>query len=191
MTKQEAQELLKYQDEIKRHSWASKPQIRQYDHVFNGRLRIVFGEKSYIRDSKKEKLEDRLGDILIAIYEKAEENRIMRERYEEEQRKREEEVRRQEEIRKRKEEQIRLTNELVNKAEDYRIASEIRAYITAMIESGDGSVTKQWIEWAKEKADWYDPTIAREDEYLGKRDHGKNKDEKDLDKNQVQRNWYW
>ena len=83
------------------------------------------------------------------------------------------------------------TNELVNKAEDYRIASEIRAYITAMIESGDGSVTKQWIEWAKEKADWYDPTIAREDEYLGKRDHGKNKDEKDLDKNQVQRNWYW
>ncbi len=191
LTKQEAQELLKYQDELKRHSWASKPQIRQYDHVFNGRLRIVFGEKSYIRDSEKEKLEDRLGDILIAIYEKAEENRIMRERYEEEQRKREEEVRRQEEIRKRKEEQIRLTNELVNKAEDYRIASEIRAYITAMIESGDGSLTKQWIEWAKEKADWYDPTIAREDEYLGKRDHGKNKDEKDLDKNQVQRNWYW
>jgi hypothetical protein len=43
----------------------------------------------------------------------------------------------------------------------------------------------------EEKADWYDPTIAREDEYLGKRDHGKNKDEKDLDKNQVQRNWYW
>ena len=34
-------------------------------------------------------------------------------------------------------------------------------------------------------------SLAREDEYLGKRDHGKNKDEKDLDKNQVQRNWYW
>lgn len=191
LTKQEAQALLKYQDELKRHSWASKPQIRQYDHVFNGRLRIVFGEKSYIRDSEKEKLEDRLGDILITIYEKAEENRIIRVRHEEEQRRREAEARRQEEIRKRKEEQIRLTKELANKAEDYRIASEIRAYITAMIEKGDESVTQQWIEWAKEKADWYDPTIAREDEYLGKRDHGKNKDEKDLTEKQVNRNWYW
>ncbi len=191
LTKQEAQELLKYQDELKRHSWASKPQIRQYDHVFNGRLRIVFGEKSYIRDSEKEKLEDRLGDILITIYEKAEENRIIRERHEEEQRRREAEARRQEEIRKRKEEQIRLTMELANKAEDYRIASEIRTYITAMIEKGDESVTQQWIKWAKEKADWYDPTIAREDECLGKRDHGKNRDEKDLDKKQVNRSWYW
>nr|MCR5223148.1 hypothetical protein [Lachnospiraceae bacterium] len=52
------------------------------------------------------------------------------------------------------------------------------------------SVTQQWIKWAKEKADWYDPTIAREDEYLGKRDHGKNRDEKDLDKKQVNRSWY-
>lgn len=175
LTKQEAQALIKYEDERKRHSWASKPQIRQYDYIYNGRLRVVLGEKSYIRDSEKEKLEERLGDILISLYEKSEENRIDRERREEIQRKRDEERQIQEEIRKRKEAEIRLTNELVNKAEDYRIASDIRAYINAMIEGGNEEATPEWIEWAKSKADWYDPSIAREDEHLGKRDHGKNK----------------
>lgn len=191
ITKQEAQELSRYEDEIKRHSWASKPQIRQYDYIYNGRIRIVFGEKSYIRDSEKEKLEDRLGDILISLYEKSEENRVIRERREEEQRKREEEARRQEEIRKRKENEIRLTKELTNKAEDYRIASEIRAYIKARIENENEEATPEWIEWASRKADWYDPTKDVEDEYLGKREHGKNKEEKDLDKILVKRSWYW
>lgn len=192
LTKKEAQELIRYEDERKRYSWASKPQIRQYDQVFNGRIRIVFGEKSYIRDSEKEKLEERLGDILISLYEKSEENRIDRERREEEQRRRDEEARRQEELRKRKENEIKLTKELVNKAEDYRIASEIRSYINAMIESGNEEATSEWIEWARQKADWYDPTVACEDEYLGKREHGKSKEDKDLDKIPVRRSgWYW
>lgn len=79
MTKQEAQALVKYNDDIKNHRWASKPQIRKYDKVYNGKLRIVFGARSYIRDNDSEKLEDRLGDILVTLYEKAEENRIVRE----------------------------------------------------------------------------------------------------------------
>lgn len=83
MTKQEAQELVKYNDDIKNHRWASKPQIRKYDKVYNGKLRIEFGERSYIRDKDSEKLEDRLGDILVTLYEKAEENRIVREAREE------------------------------------------------------------------------------------------------------------
>ena len=58
MTKQEAQALVKYNDDIKNHRWASKPQIRKYDKVYNGKLRIVFGERSYIRDNDSEKLED-------------------------------------------------------------------------------------------------------------------------------------
>lgn len=71
--------LVKYNDDIKNHRWASKPQIRKYGKVYNGKLRIVFGERSYIRDNDSEKLEDRLGDILVTLYEKAEENRIVRE----------------------------------------------------------------------------------------------------------------
>ncbi len=190
LTKQEAQALIKYKDEPKHNSWASKPQIRKYDHVYNGNLRITIGV-NYIRDSAKGKLEDRLSDILIELYEKSEENRIERERREAEQRRREEEARRREELRKRKETEIKRTKELANKAEDYRIATEIRALIFAMIEKGDEEATPEWIEWAKEKADWYDPTVAREDEYLGKRDHGKDKSEKDPDKLIETRSWYW
>ncbi len=191
LTKKEAQELIQYEDAIKHNKWASKPRIRQYDYVYNGRIRIVFGEKNFIRDSEKEKLEDRLGDILIMLYEKAEENRIARERREEEQRRREEEARKREELRRRIELEIAHTKELVNKANDYRIASDIRAYIDAVVESGSEEATSEWIEWARRKADWYDPTIAWNDEYLGRREHGKSKEEKDLDRVSASRSWNW
>ena len=191
LTKKEAQELIKYEDEIKLNKWALKPRIRQYDYVYNGRIRIVFGEKDFIRDSEKEKLENRLGDILIRLYEKSEENRIVRELREEEQRKREEEKRRQEEIRRRKELEIAHTKELVNMADDFRIASNIRAYINALVERGSQETTPEWIEWAQKKADWYDPTVARNDEYLGRRDHGKSKKEKDFDRVSTGRSWEW
>ena len=192
MTKQEAQALVKYNDDIKNHRWASKPQIRKYDKVYNGKLRIVFGERSYIRDTNSEKLEDRLGDILVTLYEKAEENRIVREACEETERKRVEETRRREENRQRKEQEIRLVKELVNKAEDYRIAKEIREYIQAMIDSGNEDITPAWIEWARKKADWYDPSIATEDEYLGKRQHEKNAEEKEKSlQDSIRKSWYW
>lgn len=192
MTKQEAQALVKYNDDIKNNRWASKPQIRKYDKVYNGKLRIVFGERSYIRDSDSEKLEDRLGDILVTLYEKAEENRIAREAHEEAERKRAEEARRKEENRQRKEQEIHLVKELVNKAEDYRIAKEIREYIQAMIDSGSEDVTPEWIEWAEKKADWYDPSIANEDEYLGKRQHEKSEEEKAKSlQDSIRKNWYW
>ena len=80
---------------------------------------------------------------------------------------------------------------MVNKADDYRMASDIRAYIDAVVESGSEEATSEWIEWARRKADWYDPTIARNDEYLGKREHGKSKEEKDLDRVSVRRSWNW
>ena len=192
MTKQEAQALVKYNDDIKNHRWASKPQIRKYDKVYNGKLRIVFGERSYIRDNDSEKLEDRLGDILVTLYEKAEENRIVREAREEAERKKVEEARRREENRQRKEQEIRLVKELVNKAEDYRIAKEIREYIQAMIDSGNEDITPEWIEWALKKADWYDPSIATEDEYLGKRQHEKNAEEKEKSlQDSIRKSWYW
>ena len=66
----------------------------------------MFGERSYIRDNDSEKLEDRLGDIWVTLYEKAEENRI---------------------------------------------AKEIREYIQAMIDSGNEDITPEWIEWALKK----------------------------------------
>jgi hypothetical protein len=42
------------------------------------------------------------------------------------------------------------------------------------------------IEWTKAKADWYDPTIAREDELFGKRGH-----EKDAEAKKLNQKCYW
>lgn len=88
--------------------------------------------------------------------------------------------------------EIRLVKELVNKAEDYRIAKEIREYIQAMIDSGNEDITPEWIEWALKKADWYDPSIATEDEYLGKRQHEKSAEEKEKSlQDSIRKSWYW
>lgn len=152
LTKQEARALVEYNDRVKRNGWASKPQIRKYDSIYNGKLRIIFDNGEYIRDTGKEKLEDRLGDLLMRLYENSEEARIQRERLEEERRKREEEARRQAEIQKRKEDEVRRTRELLNQAEDYKIACEIRQYIAAVARQKDITPeTAAWIEWANRK----------------------------------------
>ena len=46
MTKQEAQALVEYNDDIKNHSWASKPQIRKCDKVYNGKLVLCLGSEA-------------------------------------------------------------------------------------------------------------------------------------------------
>ncbi|WP_270304682.1 hypothetical protein [Baileyella intestinalis] len=192
LTKQEAKELLEYNEAVKKNRWASKPQIRKYDKVYTGRLRIVFGGVPCIRDSESQKLEDSLGDILISLYKESECVRIARVKREEKDRKRAEEERIREEQRQRKEKEIEHTRELVNLAEDYRIATEIRNYIKAAVEKGGEEITMEWISWAEHKADWYDPTVAREDAFLGRREHKKSKEEKDRElNNSVRKSWYW
>ena len=191
LTKEEAQAILKYEEEVKRYHWVSKPKIRKYDKVYNGKLRIVFGNGKYLRDSETDKLEDRLGEILVCLYEDSERERIAREKREADARRRAEEERKREEQRKRRLLEAERTIELKNKSNDYRIATEIRAYIEAALERGGEEITLEWIDWARRKADWYDPTVALEDEYLGKRDHGKSSEEKDrVLQTGPHRNWW-
>lgn len=174
-------QLLKYEDERKRHSWASKPQIRKYDHVFNGHLSVsVYGQKSF-RDSKSYVLEERLGNIMIELYEVAEKIKKDREAREEAERKRQEEEQCKEERRKRYNAEVDRTLALTNLAEDYNTACKIRSYISVVEASGTpNEKTTEWIEWAKTKADWYDPTVAKNDEFFGKREHEKNEEKKKL-----------
>ena len=71
-------------------------------------------------------------------------------------------------------------------------AKEIREYIQAMIDSGNEDITPEWIEWALKKADWYDPSIETEDEYLGKRQHEKSAEEKEKSlQDSIRKSWYW
>jgi hypothetical protein len=184
ITRQEAQELIIYEDAKRHNKWASQPNIRKYDYVFNGKLRICIRQSRYFRDSDKEKVESRLGDMLIELYEESEVVRKNREAYEAEKRREEEEKRRREERRIRYNEEVDKTIALTNMAQDYDIACKIRAYINALEPVADmnDEKTAQFIDWAKKKADWFDPTVAREDELFGVRDHEENEERKALRK---------
>lgn len=181
MTKQEAQQMLIYKDALKQRKWASEPKIRKYDEIYNGLLRVTFKQGKYFRDSEGKKIEDRLDEILIQIYKLSEEYRVIREKQEEEHRQYLEEKRIREEKKKQYEIEITKTKELLNLVSDYRKACEIRSYIQAVIEHDDlNEDMEKWVKWASDKADWFDPTLAKEDHFFGKREHNKSEEEKDI-----------
>ena len=187
LTKEERMSLLKYEDERKRYRWASKPQIRKYDHIHNGRISIGIGLKRRFRDGKSITLEEQLGDMMIAIFIAINDAKIAREESEEAELKRREEQRKREELRERYNEEVELTLALENQAEDFAMACKIRALINEVESKGDNdSEISEWIMWAKAKADWYDPTVAAKDEFFGERNHEENKDKKKLEKR-----YYW
>lgn len=51
-------------------------------------------------------------------------------------------------------------------------------YVSAMEKAHADQDLSAWASWARAKADWYDPTIAKEDELLGKREHEKSQESK-------------
>lgn len=187
LTKEERMSLLKYEDERKRYSWVSKPQIRKYDHIHNGRISIGVGLKRRFRDGKSIILEEQLGEIMIAIFIAINDAKIAREEREEAERKRQEEQRRREELRERYNEEVERTLVLENQAEDFAMACKIRALINEVESKADNdSEIAEWIMWAKAKADWYDPTVAAKDEFFGERKHEENQERKKLEKR-----YYW
>jgi hypothetical protein len=181
LTKEENIKLLKYEEDKRKYSWASKPNIRKYDYVYNGKITFLIESNKSFRDCKSYVIEDRLGDILVLLYEASDINRKRREERETAERKRKEEEQLREERRERYNVEVERTQSLANEAEDYSIACQIRTYISAIEQNSDlTQEVKKWILWAKQKADWYDPTIKREDEYFGSREHNKNTDDKKL-----------
>lgn len=179
-TKDENLQLIKYQEEKKRYSWASKPQIRQYDYIFSGRLSITIESQKSFRDTKTSTLESRLGEIVPELYLAAESRKQKRLAQEEAERKRREERERAEERRKRYNQEVDHTLALINLAEDYDTACKIRSYIAAVEATDQTGEFEEWVKWAKAKADWYDPNTAAEDPFFGKRAHAKNADFKQL-----------
>ena len=149
------------------------------DYLYNGRISLTINNTKKFRDNKSYVVEDRLGDIMIELYEVSD---VIRKEREEAERKRQEEERRKEERRERYNAEVDQILALVNLADDYEIARKIRRYVLAVETSRNlNEKTTARIEWAKTKADWYDPTIAREDEFFGEQEHKKNADQKKLE----------
>lgn len=176
MTKEEAKQIAKYEADKRLSRFSPRPDIPKYDHTHNGLLRVRIGN-TYSNDGNRisigdikdgTTLEERMDEVLIAIFEKMESYRIQREAREKKARREEEERRREEERKQRISEEKDKTRELISCARRHRIAMEIREYVSAMREAESPKYSPEWAEWALEKADWYDPVTAREDELLGK-----------------------
>ena len=76
------------------------------------------------------------------------------------------------ELRERKEKEISEFKNLFSKFNRWQQARNLREYITAIEEKNKRGreltrEQKEWIKWAKQKADWYDPLIDKEDPLLG------------------------
>ena len=177
LTKEEAQQLVKYNDEVKRYSYASKPNIRKYDYISNGVFRIKLSNGKYIKDTKLNKLEDMIPEIVLLFYQCYFEIRTRREEWEEAQRIREEEKQKARMLQERIDQEKEKTREFLNIITDYKLANEIRKFVDVLKESS--KTDKETIQWMLNKADWIDPTTSNEDELLGKREHHKTNEEKD------------
>ena len=187
LTKEEAQRLVIYNDEVKRRSYVSKPKIPKYDYVPNGIFKIKLSNGKYIKDTKTIKLEDMIPETAILFYQCYFEIRNKREEYEKAQVIWEEQRRKAQEL----QECINLekikTREFLNMLSDYKLANEIRDFSCFLKEIG--KTDEETLQWILNKANWIDPTISMEDDLLGKRDHHKSKEEKDAFLKETRHYW--
>ncbi|MBR6173061.1 MAG: hypothetical protein IKQ49_07805 [Eubacterium sp.] len=179
ITQEERMETLRYKEEQRRGGYAIGPRIPKYDEIWNGKLKMTIAGKTTFEDCRSYLLEDRIGEILIALYEAFYPQRLNTfKEYEqlkkelEELEKEREEAKKQEQIREQYNNEVEKTHILINKATDYQTACSIRHYIEAVKDDPDNPDNNpEWIEWAGRKADWLDPTTSKEDAFFGHRHH--------------------
>lgn len=169
--------------------------LKDKELAYSGEL--IFSIDSYYanrknwNDSEKSKIENKIGEIVIQILEtiqKVKEGRVASEIAE---KKRQEEEQIREIYREKQKSELINVKELIRDSENYKYAQNIYNYIKALeTERGvDSDGLVEYIQWAKEKADWINPIIRKEDELLGDLDV----DIKEFlsDENRFNRRRYW
>lgn len=126
-------------------------------------------------DTNNSQLEDKIPNIIAklelqAVKEKQE--AIQREIWHQENERR---LKIEQEFKARKEKEIIKTKKLFSDAEKFDKATIYRKFIDATEQRAiqENTLTeelKEWIKWAKEKADWFDPFINKKDELLNDND---------------------
>ncbi|HBF39756.1 MAG TPA: hypothetical protein DDW50_20890 [Firmicutes bacterium] len=162
-------------EEIKRKEKDQFYRILPYDYTPKGELGLILDDycakQKNWNDGKNKKVEDYLGEFIIALIKTAEDSMIRKEAFEAADKRREEEK----EIRQRQEElqrkELGKFKELEETAMDWHKARIIRDFIAAIEADLDknekSKKVTEWIKWAKEKADWFDPLVSKNDEILG------------------------
>ena len=139
ITQEERIKTLQYKEAQRKGHYATAPAIPKYDEKWNGKLRMTIAGKTTFEDCRSYMLEDRIGEILIALYEAFYPQRLntikeyeqLKKEIEELDRKQEEEKKRQQ-TRDQYTAEIEKTKALINKAADYETARTIRNYIDAV-----------------------------------------------------------
>lgn len=129
----------------------------------------IFYTKEWM-DGKLE-LENQLSSILAKLEISADElnaEEIIREK---ERKEREQKNQLKKELAQRQERELNLFKETLNKANRWHKTVNLRNYIESVEKSALASNSlseelKNWLEWARLKADWYDPLIEAKDELL-------------------------
>ncbi|QNK57418.1 excisionase family DNA-binding protein [Paenibacillus sp. PAMC21692] len=157
------------------YSWAPS-----FDYVQTGNLQFFIDEwyapRKNWNDTVNKKIEHSIIDIIMTIFETAECLRLIRlEREEDENKRREVELDRRKLQKQREDEHLKII-ELEDRAKDYQISKSIREYVHALIIRKESTVDSReseefecYINWAQQKADWFDPLVNREDPLLGRR----------------------
>lgn len=137
-----------------------------------------YAKRRNFRDTKTRTLDSLLGDAIVELFETSERIRVVREDREREERRRQEEAERRYQHALRQQEEFEKVKALENAATDWHTACIIREYISAIEAGLHNEVDEEkrlrmieWLAWARDKADWFDPTVARNDPVLGRRRH--------------------
>ena len=156
------------------------PPVKQYDtstFAPTGILLIKIGE-SYRAIEWKDgriKLENQLAKIVAKLELEADKEVLWKEECRLHAIQRAEEEKIEKEFKARKEKEIVKTKKLFSDAEKFDKATIYRNFIVATEQKAinENNLTEQlkdWIKWANEKADWFDPFINKEDELLNDND---------------------
>ena len=117
------------------------------------------------------KLEDQLAKIVAKLEIDAQKEKDFQKEIRINNLKYEEKKQAKEAIKKLKDDEIAKFNKLVALSEQYSKTQLIRQYIDAekkkaIKENSLTSEKQEWIDWANDKADWYDPTMNKRDDIL-------------------------
>ena len=129
-----------------------------------------YGGKEW-KDGKKP-LEDQLVNILAKLETLGAMWKEIWRKNDEERKLREEQERIARELKDRKKKEKQNFEDLLKSAKRWRKAKILREYLDALEGKAiaDNTMTeglKNWLAWARDKADWYDPMVGKEDDILG------------------------
>lgn len=139
--------------------YGSRELIPTGNFIFN----IGRWHEKYVSDGKQ-RLEDKIAVIIVKLElegKREHEERIRREILRKE---REEKERIEREIKESKEAELKRFTDIFKEAIQLHHATILRNYIDQL--HSNSSVEKDWIEWARNKIDWYDPLVNTSDRLL-------------------------